>query len=97
LDGQVLRKLGSPRVKRYLLAFVLSLGLFLPSTQLANAGDGVLFISTDRLEGYDRTLFKHWIDADKNGCDTRSEVLIKEAKVISMFKNQVKLIKNKKI
>jgi hypothetical protein len=68
-------------VKRFFLASALSLGLILPSTPLASAGDGVLFISSDRLEGYERTLFKHWIDADKNGCDTRSEVLIKEAKV----------------
>lgn len=43
------------------------------------AGDGVLYIAADRLEGYDRKLFKHWIDADKNGCDTRKEVLIAEA------------------
>ena len=31
--------------------------------------------------GYDRKLFKHWVDADKNGCDTRKEVLIAEATV----------------
>jgi len=36
-------------------------------------------IAPDNLEGYDRTLFKHWIDADKDGCDTRAEVLIEEA------------------
>lgn len=30
--------------------------------------------------GYDRRLFKHWVDADKNGCDTRREVLIAEAR-----------------
>jgi hypothetical protein len=33
----------------------------------------------ERIGGYDRKLFMHWIDADKNGCDTRKEVLIAEA------------------
>lgn len=31
--------------------------------------------------GYDRDLFRHWIDADRNGCDARREVLIIEAVV----------------
>ena len=30
-------------------------------------------------DGYDRDKFKHWIDEDGNGCDTRYEVLISEA------------------
>lgn len=45
----------------------------------AQAGDGVLYVAEDHTEGYDRALFKLWVDADKNGCDTRAEVLIKEA------------------
>jgi heme/copper-type cytochrome/quinol oxidase subunit 2 len=60
---------------------ILSLALLFALSPLApvQAGDGVLYIAADRLEGYDRKLFKHWIDADKNGCDTRKEVLIAEA------------------
>jgi hypothetical protein len=38
-------------------------------------------IAQDKDTGYDRSLFKHWIDENKNGCDTRAEVLISEAVV----------------
>ncbi len=30
-------------------------------------------------DGYERDLFKHWTDADHDGCDTRAEVLMLEA------------------
>ena len=33
------------------------------------------------MSGHNRSLFKLWIDADKNGCDIRKEVLIEEAVV----------------
>lgn len=38
-----------------------------------------LVVAKDKNSGYKRSAFKHWIDADKNGCDTRAEVLIQEA------------------
>lgn len=38
-------------------------------------------VAEDRDSGYNRNFFKHWVDADRNGCDTRAEVLISEAVV----------------
>jgi hypothetical protein len=38
-----------------------------------------LVIEEEFPSGYDRDLFRHWIDADRDGCDARREVLILEA------------------
>lgn len=40
-----------------------------------------LLIADEIAAGYNRDLFPHWIDADRNGCNTRYEVLIAEAVV----------------
>lgn len=43
---------------------------------------GYLSIAPEsKSSSYNRSAFKHWIDADKNGCDTRQEVLRAESKV----------------
>ena len=40
-----------------------------------------LVVADEFSGGYDRELFKHWVDADGDGCDARREVLIAEAVV----------------
>ena len=40
---------------------------------------GIVIAEEHSREGYDRRLFRHWIDADGDGCDTRREVLIRDA------------------
>ncbi|CAN2174781.1 Domain of unknown function DUF1524 [Candidatus Nanopelagicaceae bacterium] len=67
-------------MKKILLVLALLSGFLYPNS-IASAADGILIVAADHSEGYDRNLFKHWIDEDKNGCDTRAEVLISEATV----------------
>ncbi|MEE1931200.1 HNH endonuclease family protein [Streptomyces sp. TRM 70351] len=40
---------------------------------------GVLPVKEETRTGYERAAFRHWVDADKDGCNTRNEVLLEEA------------------
>ncbi|MGP3941924.1 HNH endonuclease family protein [Streptomyces sp. 6N106] len=48
------------------------------TTTLREAIDALPMAAEDRT-GYERTAFKHWVDADADGCNTRAEVLLAEA------------------
>lgn len=40
---------------------------------------GALPVVDEDRTGYDRSKFRHWVDTDRDGCDTREEVLLEEA------------------
>ena len=50
-------------------------------TALAIEVLGELVVAAERRSGYDRDLFDHWSDLDRDGCDTRREVLIRDSRV----------------
>ena len=64
-------------MKRFILVLSVTIGLLLPINFPAKAVS--LTVAQDHQFGYNRALFKLWIDEDKDGCNTRAEVLIEEA------------------
>lgn len=41
----------------------------------------LVVVNEESRTGYNRSSFKHWIDYDKDGCDTRREVIYQEARI----------------
>ena len=52
----------------------------------------VLKVAPESRAGYVRTKFKHWSDLDKNGCNTRNDVIIAEAKVKPTVEKGCKIV-----
>lgn len=65
------------RTNLILTVALLFVGLPMP----AIAASTTLVVAEDVSTPYSRSQFKHWVDANKNGCNTRAEVLIAEATV----------------
>lgn len=51
-------------------------------------------IAPDVRDGYARSKFKHWSDLDKNGCNTRNDVIIAEALVKPKIEPGCKIVKD---
>ena len=53
-----------------------------PGVAAALAVLDALTVAAEQPSGYDRDLFRHWVDEDGDGCDTRREVLLAEAMIV---------------
>lgn len=76
--------------KRYKLSILLTV-LFVLFSNNAYAGINDLNVQPESTASYDRSLFKHWVDADKDCFDTRVEVLIAESRTWPKFKSRCKV------
>ncbi len=75
---------------RILLTLVISLVICLPShTAVASAPTALSILNKLEVKGraaktgYTRSQFSHWSDPDRNGCDSRNDILKRDLKMIS--------------
>ena len=54
----------------------------------------ILKVAPDVREGYSRAKFRHWSDLDKNGCNTRNDVIIEEALVKPKVEKGCRIVKD---
>ena len=54
----------------------------------------ILKVAPDIRDGYSRAKFRHWSDLDKNGCNTRNDVIIEEALVNPKVEKRCKIVKD---
>ncbi|MFJ7998918.1 HNH endonuclease family protein [Streptomyces sp. NPDC096310] len=52
-----------------------------PAPMALPVGIAALTVAEESRDGYKRTSFKHWVDADRDGCNTRQEVLKAESRI----------------
>lgn len=89
------------RTAAVLSAFFLALGIVNASAAdkpvefaSLDAAIKALKVAPDVRDGYARSKFKHWSDLDKNGCNTRNDVIILEALVKPKVDKGCKIVAN---
>lgn len=72
---------GQPRMKTIAISILAAITIAVPATATTTGTLESLIVADEISDGYERSAFEHWVDADGNGCDTREDVLLAESLV----------------